>query len=524
MTDSAGSLRGRTWIVLAIIGAVVQLGLLWGTSIPLGVPGEWAWPRFEWSAPILWTAMPAVIWGLLFFTVVLRTSNRLLTASPRSVPIWLIGMWIGGTIWLFCLMSSIPGIGGLSRGPFVLYYTRTSGYFLQAREINDLGEFLQTYDERIADSTVAENYLHLGTHPPGLTISLYLLQQLCRNVPLIEDVALATQPTAIRDSLAIIQLNAAQSGKSFDEADAAALWLATAFVTICAAGTVCPLFLLIRRNCDADTAWIGAACWLLVPAVTIFLPKSDALFPFLAMWIQWLWLKTLDRRSIRYGFATGFVLLFSVLLSLAFLPLGLILILQFFLHRNESTLDGDAEWTAQSWRAWRAGLATAAMFLGLLGMLSWWSGLNLPAVFVQNLRNHAAFYDHNHRSSIPWLVVNPFELLFSLGLPLAIAAVMALPILLRDWTRHRDLLPAVLVWTILWLSGKNMGEAARLWIFLMPYFVWLASLTIARLRASTERDENRTCAIWLMLQALVCLGTVLAIDGFGFSEVAQLAG
>jgi hypothetical protein len=26
----------------------------------------------------------------------------------------------------------------------------------------------------------------------------------------------------------------------------------------------------------------------------------------------------------------------------------------------------------------------------------------------------------------------------------------------------------------LWLTGKNMGEAARLWIFLIPFLIWIA--------------------------------------------------
>ena len=30
-------------------------------------------------------------------------------------------------------------------------------------------------------------------------------------------------------------------------------------------------------------------------------------------------------------------------------------------------------------------------------------------------------------------------------------------------------------WLVLWLSGKNMGEAARLWLLFMPWPVWLAA-------------------------------------------------
>ena len=38
------------------------------------------------------------------------------------------------------------------------------------------------------------------------------------------------------------------------------------------------------------------------------------------------------------------------------------------------------------------------------------------------------------------------------------------------------------VWSILWLSGKNMGEAARLWIFLAPWPVMTAAIALSKKR------------------------------------------
>src|SRR5262249_50371344 len=104
-------------------------------------------------------------------------------------------------------------------------------------------------------------------------------------------------------------------------------------------------------------------------------------------------------------------------------------------------------------------------------------GLNLPAVWWLNLQNHAGFYSHFSRTWWKWLLVNPIEFAFAAGGPrggsAARVAVLQVPVHGRAAPQH--------VWAglatlgLLWLSGKNMGEAARLWIFLMPGLAWFSA-------------------------------------------------
>jgi hypothetical protein len=104
---------------------------------------------------------------------------------------------------------------------------------------------------------------------------------------------------------------------------------------------------------------------------------------------------------------------------------------------------------------------------------------------------------------------------------IAIAGMILLP-------RYRGAKPpgsklgaaGLLVLATLWLSGKNMGEAARLWIAFLP---WLL-LCMPRLREPTVTPDEPGAPRWLWwttagLQAIACIATATQIDGFGFSEL-----
>ena len=178
--------------------------------------------------------------------------------------------------------------------------------------------------------------------------------------------------------------------------------------------------------------------------------------------------------------------------------------------------------------------------------------VNLVNVWRWNVINHAAFYNDPRftRTYWKWLLVNPFELALSVGLPIALLALVGFRRSIQSvfsrsqaprsqagaWERERNgqrigtcCCIAVTI-VLLWLSGKNSGEAARLWLFLMPWLIWLAadSFLVPKFQLGNEKrpgnedtDHAYTdTACWklgftcLVLQALVCVATVTRVSGF----------
>ncbi|OYW19879.1 MAG: hypothetical protein B7Z55_08105, partial [Planctomycetales bacterium 12-60-4] len=74
----------------------------------------------------------------------------------------------------------------------------------------------------------------------------------------------------------------------------------------------------------------------------------------------------------------------------------------------------------------------------------------------------------------------------------------------------------LVVWGLLWLSGKNSGEAARLWLLLMPGLVWLAGQSLVQRHSGstpTLLDLRRALGS-LILALIVCILTVHRVGGF----------
>jgi len=145
-------------------------------------------------------------------------------------------------------------------------------------------------------------------------------------------------------------------------------------------------------------------------------------------------------------------------------------------------------------------------------------------VWRQNLINHEAFYSQYPRTWWKWLLVNPFELAFAAGPPLALAGLAGVCSALRQLFSRVSLEPQkslaaalFLVWLLLLLSGKNQGEAARLWTFITPWAaVGAASLlTPGSLSAGVGRGTDRGVWLWLVVAQLVCCAfTVGRVSGY----------
>ncbi|MBS0203614.1 MAG: hypothetical protein JSS49_11985 [Planctomycetes bacterium] len=513
------------WICLAV-GVVASQAYLWWSAWPLGIPGEWTWDRTVCEPDGVWNMVGAVVALLLYAGFVEAGARRLarfVTRPMRRVEVagWMLGLVAISFAWLWVVQELAPLKTRLGKAAFVLYYPSSSGYFTKARYENpDARTLLTGYEDLMRERDV----LHVGTHPPGLFLVFHGLIEACRSSSALSSFLDATQPGSFAEACDVIAKNSALSmpPRPLLGTDRRVLWLATLLVMAAASMAVLPLYGLIRRTVDPAAAWRTAALWPAVPTVAVFIPKSDVAYALIGLLMTYTWLAAVDRRSLWLAFVTGVLVWLGLMLSLAFLPMILFMVIVGGIDPaglstlRESTNDSCADHLR------RIRLPPVACISGglvgffvptvLVGAI--WH-VNLLTVWLLNYQNHAGFYAQYPRTYWKWLLANPVELAFAAGWPLAL---LSLAVVLTGF-RSRRMSPVAIgmlvVWGALWLTGKNSGEAARLWIVFLPWLIWTASSLLAELDCEGTRKWFRPSMAILIVQLAVCALTVARVSGFG---------
>ncbi len=533
-----------------VAAAAIQIYVIGDPDIVLGVVGEWQWSRHEFAEP-LWIAvgqfLPALFGMVFLYYVAAVGSSRLFQHNARCVGdferqrtgpptqvtfIFLCGLIVASWCWMKTCERSAPAFHRNLKSMWVLYDPSSSGYFYEAAfKIDSTSEFLATYHDRMLEGDV----LHVGTHPPGL----FLLNQFALDVmDAFPGLARPLSWIMIRGDIEIFREIEADAGlaRRLTDNELSALFLTSELTTLAAALTVIPLFYTIRCAFNAVIAWRTACLWATFPCLVVFLPKSDVLFTFTSMSAVCLGIHaysptaSLGRRFVQ-AIGSGLVLWLGLMLSLAHLPvvalLGsvcLIRIVRQAMRKNgaRSTIPASIASLLMMQITILATIVCATYGFSEL------THCNMLDVWQQNLTNHAGFYDQSPRTYSQWLMINPVELGFSIGLPAALICVVGLFMAIftcRNGSSapHETLgvdLSFAVVLTIgaLWISGRNSGEAARLWCFLTPWLLVLAAHVFRSERNSDGLANSAT--IWktlLFVQIIVCALTSARVSGFAFS-------
>ncbi|HVW02129.1 MAG TPA: hypothetical protein VHB77_17390, partial [Planctomycetaceae bacterium] len=453
----------RLWFWAALAAATLAcFGLIWLTSLPLGISGEWTWSRGTMPADFPLSLFPLTVVAGAILLMIGVGAHRIAAASRIEVAGWLTALACGAFIWLWTLQESGPVEFRLSKAAWVLYYSGPSGYFTEARQhAGDLPSYLKGYEARMAQGDV----LHLGTHPPGLVVAYRALMSAVATCPALRDFAIEIEPISAREAFDLIAEHSRASATPFTVDDRAVLWLAALLMQLAASLTVIPLYLWMRSTYSRSASWLAAALFPFVPALAIFLPKSDAsLLPLMATSLLAVAQPGWRRGSFGLGLAAGCIAFIGLSTSLALLPVvvlcGLLWIWEAWLCERQQRIERPLRKLA--------GFGGAALAAFLLFVLLLWlgTGMNLLHVWTQNYANHAGFYRQFSRTYWKWLLVNPLEFAVASGPALAVAAVAGCIVMLkRSFSRTAGLCwCCLLVGLLLLLSGKNMGEAGRLWI------------------------------------------------------------
>ncbi len=528
---------GRPWVVVAAVAALcATLGVLWGTTLPLGIEGEWTWPRLNaMGAEVLagTGTLVALVVGGAWLLWMWAGDRRIADAERFEKGAWWAGAVCLGGAWYATVVGGAPFPHGAGRAAWVLFYPGPSGYYTEARGAADRRQYLAGYRARVERG---DDVLHIGTHPPGLVAAYWILDDLRRDVPLLDSALAATLPDEVREWWGLIDEQTRLRGGTVPVGDERLLWFAAVVVGLSVVLGVWPLAWLVTREYGPVVAWRVAGLLPAVPALAMFWPKSDTLLAGVALGLMAAWVFAWDRKTrigaALSGAAAGLLGWLGVNLTLGLLPtfawLGVWTVAEG--ARGEGPFAGRMAVALRRLAAPLAGFL--ATFVGLTVATWWLFDLALPAVWLANLRNHAGFYDVYPRSYLGWLLVNPFELAVALGGPMAVCAVFA--VCRRMGRVSPSFWATVVVAGLLWLSGKNSGEAARLWEFQSGWWLLVAAPVLAGIPAVAgipgggSSESGRTASdepsgngedsrVWLALwglQLVACAGTAWRVGGF----------
>lgn len=508
-----------------IVSGLLLVGLiLLPDRLPLGVPGEWVWPRL--AAPedipeLIERGLPALLVGLLMLGIAAlgdRSPSRLRRGKRLLFAVLLAG---GSVAWQLAALSTAPSPHRELRLLWVNYDPYATGYFSDARaDERSIGEFLAAYE---AD-TAAGDVLHRGTHPPGLPVLNRLLLRLTQGAPGLSRALNGLAEGSATEYFRSLERQAALAPPLTDSELAALVLLAAAALGCCAALPILVL-LLLEPFTGYRTAWRVALLTTGLPAVSVFLPRSDMQYAasgclLLLLTGRGIFAATAGRR-LSYACLTGLWTFACLQVSLAHLPvvLGMGLWTTFDSLQRPRTGWRDV---FVFWVVMITALLLAAAAFGLF------TGCRPWVVWRQNLLNHEAFYDQYPRTLWKWLLVNPLELTFAAGPPLALAGAAGLLQSLRGRLSGFAIPPEnslgvalFSVWLLLLLSGKNQGEAARLWTFITPWVAIAAAPLLAVGGGVTgggaPRQAGGARAVWLLLlaaQLATCAVTTARVTGY----------
>jgi len=475
-----------TLAAAGVVTIAVTAGMCSG-ALTIGVERQWTWDLKPTGR--LWALGVTAVPFVLFLATVVVLGHKL--ATQRDKPkrgedaLVLFVLAVEG----FALQLGVGQLSkaGLRDWPFIVAVPWTNGYFDAAVHVDDAGEFLRDYHERMAGLN-----FHCRTHPPGPVLPFLAAIRVFESCPrLTRALSRMLEDSAFDSSELIKALAGAQAvepvhaegivaltlrpGVTLTEAQVIAAWASSmGMVIVCVLGCV-PVFFAARRLGGRVCGFWAAAIYLASPCVLYFTPALDQCLSAVAALGGCLWIFAVcrlhDAQSRGPGLwlaaASGFVMAIALFLSISAAVLGVVL----------------GVWcVVKLWGKWRslaaltaAGAAGVVVFYATLWLFT---GHNCIATF----RNILAVADENTRQGYidravqftywKWLFWNLAEFAIGLGL----ATTVCLLVRGRRCGQPTALLAALaVVLLLLDVSGTSMSETGRLWMVLM----WPAMVAVA---------------------------------------------
>ena len=481
---------------LLSVGLVVTL--VFSVGFHLRVPGlngtsEHRWAYIGSSFWIHWICIaPYLVVGGALIWFAWRSIRRRPASRAGTAIAWILLMlWAVFYHWLSFSAAGAYGFSHLGRAVLDGYAT---SYYTVAQEIDS--ETYPPFKTLIRDYPhyLPQMPLHASTHPPGPVAVCYGLRILFSSSDRLTHLA-----NGFFEVVGMMPDRMKEAGP----VDRAAAMSLGCLLMICGLMAAIPLWWLVlqtwgRQPQARPVAWSAAILWLHYPALVLFDPEFDQLFPLIALICIICVVQGLEKRPFHWGIALGVTFMLGLFLSftmLLLIPLLSILAILDSIRRAGSFRPGVffRPWSVRQPFGRRLFCllfftVITALLIDLVLRLVF--DIRLAKIFFAALRHqNGHLLLQIQRTYWVWLPYNVYDWLVFGGPALMVfalvwwwrAATMA-------WRRPDRLRPAMAIFPIgvifLALTGLTPGETARIWLFLAPGLVCAGAAQMVRTAGS----------------------------------------
>jgi hypothetical protein len=334
------------------------------------------------------------------------------------------------------------------------------GYYVESVRVTDMGAYLKNYVGMISRLEVNDKIRgHIADHPAGPVVFHWAVNRTLDSWPAAAHWVIPPGANKL-------------SGLS--DGEFAGIWASAFLFRLSYWLTLILIYLLVREMHSREAGLLALALSALIPSLHLFSPYPDLLLPLFTVAAFYAWHRALRRGSIAWAALSGAIVVVGLLWSMSLLATVALIGAYSLLVAWRGAVEGRGGPGRSGWLRPTFGWAAGFLISSLLPTLLF--GYDVWSVWKTCLSQHATFALHFPRSYWAWTLFNPVEFAVFTGLPAFLLLTVTAAVDFRRWwpERGRQALSSfpwalLAVLAALNFSGKNLGEVARLWMFLMPF-------------------------------------------------------
>ena len=480
--EHAADSRLHPWCLI-VIGAVTlgATAVIAAEVWMIGIPGQWEWPYYK--DPNSWVlGTPPFILSLILATLVGISLRRRFETIQQEVVVVCLCMAI--SLGIILSLGDAANVGDFESVPRIGSNV-INGYYAEAVNVEDMGEYLKRYPERIAGLSVQGPFGHVSDHPVGPVFFHWFVNRTLEATPSLAHRFIPSNSDKRFVAQRLLE-SPACAGGPVTEGELAGIWASALLFRLAFWLALVFVYLIGRELHSPEAGLLALALAALIPSCHLFGPYPDQVFPLLAAGSFYCWVRALRKKNLWWAGGAALLVVAGLTWTLAFLAMIAVMGLAAVLTMWKEWVTDSDNGNYSGWCRVGMGAAVGFVLASLLPEVLF--GYDMIGVWKICYQQHASFAPLFMRSYGSWTLFNPVEFILFAGVPLSLLMALLAAFDLRRWWREKrhaalPLLPWTLigVLAVLNLSGKNLGEVGRLWMFLMPLAAVSAGAALDRL-------------------------------------------